>query len=747
MSIDFASQHPPRNQSLMPAVLRCVLPLLLIAFACPNAGVAQSRAPLTRLSEVLSLSRDHANQQRPLQVSGVVTFAEPKWHSLYIQDGESVAFVEIADPTMLSADVKSGDVVEITGTTHAGSFTPLIKLDGIRRLRSGELPVPARLQSAEDFTARNWKRFVEFEGTVYDVYFDEGHMYLHLAASELAVYAVIRVRQQPPGDAAWRGQVVRVRGALAVPQNEDEPPTIVTEQSQVEFLVPEAQRKAAVPFQEIASLRWTKSAPEGEASLRVIAQAISDSRSTDFLLRDSTGALLVVAQPLPEIHVGDVVILSGSVTGERHGLLTLDGDVSRVSRGKHIVPVDVPAAEATQHPYEYVSVSGEFRGFAHHAGKRFPVLREDDAIFSISGPPDSLAVFEKLSDKSHIRVTGVCWPKHGQKYDFEILLNQAEIVYEPPQPRVDDFVAGPQIGIPPGIHPRRNEHPPGPGPIGPFIVASVASFLLLVLLVAFLVLLRRTKEQQKFYGAIHEQLNEVSHVSRLNTLAEMVGAFAHELNQPLTSVSNFAETARIVSQRCETSTPQLNDLLQRISSESHRAGEIIRRLRSLVQRKTPGRVLTSINQVVSDSLDMFRLQELVANGTLETHLEENLPRTEVDPIQLQQVILNLLLNARDTTIGLEDRLPKIVITTARDGDRLTISVEDNGSGIASGNPATIFEPYFTTKSEGMGLGLAICRTIVESHNGTIRASNLEPCGARLTVSLPIASQNSATTVR
>ena len=184
-------------------------------------------------------------------------------------------------------------------------------------------------------------------------------------------------------------------------------------------------------------------------------------------------------------------------------------------------------------------------------------------------------------------------------------------------------------------------------------------------------------------------------------------------------------------------SPQLEKLLQRVTSESLRAGEIIRRLRSLASRKTPGQVSTSLNQVVNDSLDMFRMQELVANGTVEIHLEENLPRIDVDPIQLQQVILNLLLNARDATSQLEGRFPKITVRTERSDNWLTVSVDDNGPGIASDNPSTVFEPYFTTKPEGMGLGLAICRTIVESHNGKLGAENLDPHGARLSVSLPL----------
>ena len=436
--------------------------------------------------------------------------------------------------------------------------------------------------------------------------------------------------------------------------------------------------------------------------------------------------------------MGDIVVATGSVTERRNnGVLVLSGNIQRVGVGKAVEPVEITASEAVHHPFEYVRVTAAFRGIGKLGDRKYPVFIDTDSIFSASGSPEFLDVFETLSDRSTVLLTGVCWPKTGEGYDFELLTDRVEVLYEPPKPpgeTQDRNLAAAALPVPQQSRP---EPPPGPGSIGPRIVTGVALVLMLVLLAAFLVVLRRTREQRKFYETIHEQLNEVSHVSRLNTLAEMVGALAHELNQPLASVTNYAETARLLNERPGDNTPQFDTLLTRIGAEALRAGEIIRRLRSLVQRKTPGQVSTSMNQVVNDALDMFRMQELVANGTLDVQLDDDLPSVEIDPIQFQQVILNFLLNARDATTELEGRLAKITVRTERDNDRLIVSVEDNGPGIPSSDPQSVFEPYFTTKEDGMGLGLAISRTIVESHSGTIHAENLKPCGARLTISLPI----------
>ena len=707
--------------------------------ALPIAVSADDAAPLASLRDLSSLSPDEARMNRPVRVSGVVTFAGPNWKQLIVQDGKFSAFVELDDQTTLPDSISAGDQIEISGSTRSGRYKPKIHADEVVHLGTGELPSPILLKTLDAVKPLDWNSFVVFDGTVYE--FRRGHeyVYLRVAGPDLSVYVEVQCPEPLPADEDWLGEPVRIHGALVVASGKVSSPSLKASRKQIQFHRTPEVRQTEIPYLRLDELR-VKSSSNGKSlePSRVIAQAITDSQSSDLILRDTTGALLVTSEKLPEIRVGDIVVATGPVIDERgNGILVLSGNVRRVGPGKLIEPVKVRAGTANEHPFDFVSVTAAFRGFARPAGKRIPVLRDEEGIFTVSGPVETLRVFDQLSDRSTVQLAGVCWPKVGDAYDFELIANHIDVLYEPPKPPGEAEVLSLVAANLPGPQTSTPGPPPGPGSIGPMIVTGVALSLMLILLAAFLIVLRRTREQRKFYATIHEQLNEVSHVSRLNTLAEMVGALAHELNQPLASVTNFAETARLLNERPGDNTPQFDMLLKRIAAESLRAGEIIRRLRSLVQRKTPGQVSTSMNQVVNDALDMFRMQELVANGTLDVQLDDDLPSVKIDPIQFQQVILNFLLNARDATTELEGRMARITVRTVRNGDRLTVSVEDNGTGIASSDPQSVFEPYFTTKEDGMGLGLAICRTIVESHNGTIHAENLKPCGARLTISLPI----------
>jgi signal transduction histidine kinase len=718
------------------AFLIAALPITVSTEATVSADDA---APLVSLRDLSSLDLNEASKERPLRVTGVVTYALTNWGTLIVQDGEHSAFVEVDGQTILPDSASAGDLIEIVGSTRSGRVKAKIHADEIVHRGKGELPTPVPLKTLDDLTAEDWNRFVVFDGTVYEYSTDSGHVYLHVATADQPVYVVVRYEGEPAQEEDWLGLAVQVRGALVTSSTKSGPLTIKTYPSYVERPGSPEERGNRPPIQQLGSLRFEALEDGKERKpVRVIAQAISGSRSSDLVLRDATGAILVHAEKLPELRVGDIVVATGVVTERRkNDVLALSGAVRRVGVGRGVKPVEISVEKAVEHPFEYVSVTAAFRGFAKRDGKKIPVLRDVGGIFTVSGTSEGMSVFDDLADRSSLHLTGVCWPKAGDAYDFELLADHIDVLYEPPKPpgeTLDRSLAAAALPVP---QPSSPIPPSGPGSIGPRIATAVALLLLLVLLAAFLILLRRTREQRKFYATIHEQLNEVSHVSRLNTLAEMVGALAHELNQPLASVTNYAETARLLNERPGDNTPQFDTLLKRIASESLRAGEIIRRLRSLVQRKTPGQVSTSMNQVVNDALDMFRMQELVANGTLDVQLDDDLPSVQIDPIQFQQVVLNFLLNARDATTGLEGRLAKITVSTERDNDRLIVSVEDNGRGIASSDPQSVFEPYFTTKEDGMGLGLAICRTIVESHSGTIHAENLKPCGARLTISLPI----------
>ena len=701
----------------------------------PVASAGQEQKPLVDLEE------QRPAQGGQVQVRGVVTFFEPAWQGFIVQNGDQAVRVALQSGIETPDSLTVGDIVRVDGRTLVAAGLRQVAATSIVRTGTGELPKPASLQDEDALSQQSDGQFVECEGVVFRADADRRYVYLTIATPQYPLRVFVQFPDGTDPDVTeWLGQTIRVRGVVRFPIGEECAARIMSSMSLLQR-VPASDTgiAAGARFQRIGTL--LESDTDTTVPTGVIGQAISSSQSSDLIVQDQTGFVRVEATKLPDVSIGDIVIARGFVRNGEDQLPVISGEVECPGPGVPLVPIEVATDKASAHAYEYIETEGTFRGFRQTGEKLLPVLSAMETTFTLSGPDEVLAVFDQVPVESHFRVIGTSRPSVGKAYAFELMVSDVEVVYQPMRTPVvgdDAVLAANSIPAVPTI----SSSPPGgsspdPAPLGPVIVAAVSCLLMLVFLVALLVVLRRTREQKKFYAAIHEQLNEVSHVSRLNTLAEMVGALAHELNQPLASVANFAETAKILSSRSADQSSQLEHTLERISSETLRAGEIIRRLRTLVQRKTAGQVPTSMNQVVNDALDMFRMRELVASGTLEIQLDDDLPDVEIDSIQFQQVILNFLLNARDATTGLDGRLPKIIVRTAWGNGFLKVTVDDNGPGIASSDPQAVFEPYFTTKGDGMGLGLAISRTIVESHNGTISAESLEPYGARMTLSLPV----------
>ena len=144
-----------------------------------------------------------------------------------------------------------------------------------------------------------------------------------------------------------------------------------------------------------------------------------------------------------------------------------------------------------------------------------------------------------------------------------------------------------------------------------------------------------------------------------------------------------------------------------------------------------------VSEVIHETVELFKTQHFTASDLVQVLAADNLPAVQADSVQIQQVILNLLLNARDATESQSDRTSAIQVETLSEDGMVYVTVSDNGIGIASSTPDAIFEPYFTTREKGTGLGLAISRTIIETHGGKITAQKVSPFGTRITFSLPI----------
>jgi C4-dicarboxylate-specific signal transduction histidine kinase len=239
---------------------------------------------------------------------------------------------------------------------------------------------------------------------------------------------------------------------------------------------------------------------------------------------------------------------------------------------------------------------------------------------------------------------------------------------------------------------------------------------------------------------IRQQQEKVQFTSRLMTMGEMASSLAHELNQPLTAITNYSEGALARLARGHTSGNDLRPALEKTSAQAQRAGQIIRRIREFVKRSEPRRRPTPAARIVDDAVSFAEIEARKKGIAIVTRVPADLPPLDVDPILIEQVLLNLLKNAIDAMDHALVRRIDVQVRR-RSGALAEIAVVDRGSGIPEAHVANLFEPFFSTKSEGMGMGLNICRSIVEFHHGRLSVDpNDEPAGGTIMrFTLPLAS--------
>lgn len=236
------------------------------------------------------------------------------------------------------------------------------------------------------------------------------------------------------------------------------------------------------------------------------------------------------------------------------------------------------------------------------------------------------------------------------------------------------------------------------------------------------------------------QREEMAHRNRVSLMGEMTASFAHELNQPLTAIANNASAARRFFDRGNIDPSLLKQLLQDMIADSQRAGEVIRGIRSLVRKDTAVILsLLNLNAIIEDTVRLVGSDVVLRESVVSTELDPQLPQVMAAPVQIQQVLLNLIMNALDAVEKLPPAERRIIISTRSDrGDVAEVSVRDFGVGLPKDRPEKVFDHFFSTKQTGMGMGLTIVRSIVEAHGGTIAAENAPDRGARMIVRLPAA---------
>jgi len=235
-------------------------------------------------------------------------------------------------------------------------------------------------------------------------------------------------------------------------------------------------------------------------------------------------------------------------------------------------------------------------------------------------------------------------------------------------------------------------------------------------------------------AALHGRL---LNVSRMATIGEMAAGVAHELNQPLTAISNYAHACERLLSRPHTDPEDLREALRQIAAQTARAADILRRLRALARSQRAAHAPASLNALVSELEELVRTDAVVHGVQLTLELAPDLPEVRVDPGQIQQAILNLVRNSLDALAGHGSGGGRITIRSARAADgEVQLSVSDNGPGVSAEAMQRIFDPFFSTKENGTGLGLAITHTIARAHGGSVSYRPNVPSGACFDILLP-----------
>jgi two-component system sensor kinase FixL len=253
----------------------------------------------------------------------------------------------------------------------------------------------------------------------------------------------------------------------------------------------------------------------------------------------------------------------------------------------------------------------------------------------------------------------------------------------------------------------------------------------------FLGIIHDLSERTAHENQVRELQNELQHALRLTAMGQLTSALAHELNQPLTAVMNYMNAARRgLEASADPAARRALELLEKAVAQTGRAGQIIRRLREFIEKKEPDRRLEDLNASVAEAVALGLVGAADNDIEIETGLEPGLPQILFDRVQIQQVMVNLLRNAVEALEAVGTR--KITITTSRSGAGFVeIAVCDSGPGVAADVEARLFQPFATTKARGLGMGLSICKAIVEVHGGRIWTAPNPGGGTQFRFRLPV----------
>jgi signal transduction histidine kinase len=244
-------------------------------------------------------------------------------------------------------------------------------------------------------------------------------------------------------------------------------------------------------------------------------------------------------------------------------------------------------------------------------------------------------------------------------------------------------------------------------------------------------------ERKRAQEAFRKAQLELAHANRVAMMGQLAATITHEVNQPITGAVTYALAARRWLSAEPPNFREVDAALSHIVKEGHRVGEIVARIRALIKKVPPRKDAVAIDDTILEVIALTRTEAANNDVSVRTQLAEGLPRVQCDRVQLQQVMLNLIVNAIQSMSGVEDGNRELhVSTVSTEPDGVCVAVRDTGHGLGPESLPRLFEPFYTTKPDGMGMGLSICRSIIEAHGGRLWASGCEPRGALFQFTIP-----------
>jgi len=245
---------------------------------------------------------------------------------------------------------------------------------------------------------------------------------------------------------------------------------------------------------------------------------------------------------------------------------------------------------------------------------------------------------------------------------------------------------------------------------------------------------RRRAEQER--ARLRQLEADLAHINRVSTLGEMATSLAHEITQPIASARNNARAALNFLDRQPPDLGEVKEALECVVADADRGGDIVDRIRDHIKKAPPRKNLFDLNEAINEVIVLAR-SAITKNGvSVQTRLTQGLAPVQGDRVQLQQVVLNLILNAVEAMGSVEAGARELLISTEQDNTGVLVAVRDSGPGIDATHLERVFEAFYTTKSSGVGMGLSICRAIIDAHGGRLWAEPNEPRGAVFQFTLP-----------